>query len=375
MNLLVINLDKGIFSPGSKSLARLKEYSQMVDKIFVIVWTKKKEKPIIFEDKLFIYPTNSCCRLFYYFDSFKIARKILKEHHISLIFTQDPFETGLAGWQIVRKNKIKLQLQIHTDFLSPYFGRESLSNKFRVWLGKFLIQRADGFRVVSERIKKSLLGQGISAEKIFVLPIFVDVEKFELAPVNNNLKQKYQQFDFIILMAARLSREKNIGLAIEAMSEIIKKYPKAGLVIVGEGEEKENLKFKIKNLKLQDNIVLEPWTDDLASYYKSADIFLLTSNYEGWGMAVIEAAAAGCPIVMTDVGCAGEIIKNNESGLVISVGDKEKLVEAMIKIIKDETLKKKLVENAKLAVSRLPGKEQTLELYKKSWEIAVAIKL
>jgi len=292
MNLLVINLDKGIFSPRSHSLARLKEYSQLVDKIFVIVWTKKKESPIIFADKLFIYPTNSCCRLAYYFDSFKIAKKILAQQKIDLIFTQDPFETGLVGWRIARKNKIRLQLQIHTDFLSPYFGQESLFNRIRVCLGKFLIRRADVFRVVSARIRKSLMARGIAPEKIFVLPIFVDVKKFGSTPININLKHKYPQFDFIILMASRLSKEKNIGLAIEAMAKIIKNYPKTGLVIVGSGAEKENLKFKIKNLKLQDSVRLEPWTEDLASYYKSADLFLLTSNYEGWGLAIVEAMAS-----------------------------------------------------------------------------------
>jgi len=377
MNLLVINLDKGIFSPGSKSLERLKEYSQMVDKIFVIVWTKKKEQAIVFGDKLFIYPTNSCCRLFYYFDSFRIAKKIIAKQKIDLIFTQDPFETGLAGWWIARKNKIKLQLQIHTDFLSPYFGQESLFNKIRVCLGKFLIRRVDVFRVVSARIKKSLIAQKIIPEKIFVLPIFVDVERIESAPIITNLKQKYPQFNFIILMAARLSREKNIGLAIKAMAEIVKKYPKAGLVIVGSGPEEKNLKLKIarfatramrENLELRDNIVLESWTDDLISYLKSADLFLLTSNYEGWGMVVAEAAAAGCPIVMTDVGCAGELVVNNESGLVVPPGNKTALITALSRSLADESLRKKFKVNALEAAKKMPTKRQYLADYRKSWE-------
>lgn len=370
MNLLVINLDKGIFSPGSRSLERLKEYSQLVDKIFVIVWTKKKEQPIIVGDKLFIYPTNSCCRLFYYFDSFGLAKKILAQHKIDLIFTQDPFETGLAGWLITKKNKIKLQLQIHTDFLSPYFWRQSLANKFRVWLGKFLIQRANGFRVVSERIKKSIISKyrNIEISRIFVLPIFVDIEKIKSAPIKINLKQKYPQFDFIILMASRLSREKNIGLAIEAMAEIIKSYPKTGLVIVGSGPEKENLKLKTYNLKLETNVVFEPWTDDLASYYKSADLFLLTSNYEGWGMAIIEAMATGCPVVMTDVGCAGELVRDGKNGLIVPVNDKAALIEAVLHLLADRPLAKHLAEQAQETVNMLSSKPNYLNKYKNSWE-------
>jgi len=368
MNLLVINLDKGIFSPNSASLERLKEYSRLVDKIFVIVWTKKKEQPMAFNEKLFIFPTNSCCRLAYYWATKKISRKIMTVNKIDLIFTQDPFETGLAGWRLAKKNKIKLQLQIHTDFLSPYFWRESLANKLRVRLGKFLIRRADGFRVVSERIKRSLIAQGVSAEKIFILPIFVDVQKFIAAPMATDLKQKYPQFDFIILIASRLSREKNIGLTLEAMREIVRQYPKTGLVMVGDGPEKENLKFKIKNLKLHDSVVLEPWNNDLASYYKSANIFLLASNYEGWGMAVVEAMAARCPVVMTDVGCAGELVKDGENGLAVPVGERQKLIEAIIKIRSDGQLATRLAQAGQQTVSRLPGKEKYLAEYKKSWE-------
>ena len=375
MNLLIINLDKAIFSKNSASLDRLKEYSALVDKIFVIVWTMGGERPISYNDKLFIYPTNSRCRLFYYFASLNISRKILEHEKIDLIFTQDPFETGLAGWLISRIYKIKLQLQIHTDIFSPYFWRESLANKLRVRLGEFLIKRADSFRVVSRRIKESLIKLDVPAEKIFVLPIFTDVKKFIASPMKSDLKNKYPQFNFIILMACRLSWEKNIGLAVEAMAEVVKEHPRAGLAIVGSGAEKENIFKKIKRLKLENNVKLKPWTFALVDYYKSADLFLLTSNYEGWSLAVVEAMAAGCPVVMTDVGCAGEVIQSGKSGLVVPVGGKTELVEAMLKIIKDASLRKSLAQNAKLAVARLPSKEQTLALYKKLWELAVANKL
>ena len=368
MNLIVINLDKGIFKFGSASLERLKEYSRMVDKIFVIVWTNQKEQPIAFQNKLFIYPTSSCCRLFYYLDSFRLAKKILADTKIDLIFTQDPFETGLAGYLMSKKHKIPLQLQIHTDFLSPYFWQESFSNRIRVLLAKKLIKKADGFRVVSGRIKKSLIKLGIPEQKISVLPIFVDTEKFRMAPIKINLKQKYPQFDFIILMASRLSREKNIGLAIEAMREIIKKFPKTGLIIVGEGKERNYLQLKTKNYKLQTNVVFEPWTDDLASYYKSADLFLLTSNYEVFGLTVIEAAASACPVVMTDVGCAGEIIKNAESGMVFPVGDKDGLKTILEKLISDKKLRENLGRVAQQSISGLPSKDENFKLYKESWE-------
>jgi len=368
MNILVINLDKAIFSKNSASLERLKEYSQLVDKIFVVVWTKEKVEPIVYKDKLYVYPTNSRWRWRYYFDSMKITKNILTNHKVDLLFTQDPFETGLAGYLISKAHKIKLQLQVHTDFLSPYFRQESIANKLRVILGKILVKKADSLRVVSQRIKRSLVKLKVPAEKIFVLPIFTDINKITATPVKDNLKNKYLRFNFIILMASRLARVKNIDLAIAAMPEVLKKNPQAGLVIVGSGREEKNILAKIKKLKLSDNVILEPWTNNLASYYKSADLFLLTSNYEGWGMSIVEAMAVGCPVIMTDVGCAGELVKDKVTGQVIPVGDVKALSQA---IIKDNELRSIMKTKALAAVKQLPAKEEYLKKYKQSWELVL----
>jgi glycosyltransferase involved in cell wall biosynthesis len=363
MNLLVINLDKRIFLPNSASLERLKEYSRLVDRIFVIVWITKKEKPIIFENKLFVYPTNSWLKFLYFFDTFRIFKKIKKENKIDLLFTQDPFETGLIGWLIAKKHKISIQLQIHTDFLSPYFAQHSMLNRLRVVMAKFLIPRADCLRVVSERIKKSIVSSfKFQVSRITVLPIFVDVEKIKNAPVKTNLHSRYPQFDFIILMASRLTKEKNIGLAIEALHNAnnTKSYAndaKIGLVIVGEGPEEEKLKFQVSSFKIQDNIIFEPWADDLISYYKTADLFLLTSNYEGYGMTLVEAVAAGCKIISSGVGIADEILEPEN---IFRVGDILDLKNKIEKAVRGEI---------KPCLSpKTISKEEYLRSYKKSWE-------
>ncbi|MEK9184817.1 MAG: GtrA family protein, partial [Patescibacteria group bacterium] len=114
--------------------------------------------------------------------------------------------------------------------------------------------------------------------------------------------------------------------------------------------------------------------NDVGNYYSQADVFLLTSNSEGWGLVVIEAATYGLPIIMTDVGCAGEVIVNGESGIIIPIGDKKALVRNMKRIIEDQELREKLGANAKLVVQSLPSKEETFELYKESWERCVNFK-
>ncbi len=366
MKLLIINLDKSIFRPNSRSLADLKDYSRFFEKLFIISWTLKKEEPIFFENRLFVYPTNSRSRLFYILDTIKIFRKFIKGEKINLISSQDPFETGLAAFLISRILKITFHLQVHTDIFSPYFWNESFLNKIRVFLAKFLIPKARRIRVVSERIKDSLSRATCRALSVAVLPIFVDAKKIREASIRTDLHKKYPQFNFIILMASRLTREKNIGLAIDAMAEIVKKYPKTGLVIAGSGPEEK--KLKVKSFRLKNNIIFETWTEDVISYYKTADLFLLTSNYEGYGMAVVEAMAAGCPVVMTDVGLAGEVLIDKKDGIIVPVGDKKRLIEVILSLIEDLELRRQLVENVKKTMAFWPIREDYLLKYRDSWQ-------
>jgi 1,2-diacylglycerol 3-alpha-glucosyltransferase len=345
------------------------EYAEIFDRFDILVLAKGRK---VESEKMAVWPMESDGKILSIIKAYKIGLKMAKQFKSDLISAQDPFFTGLVGWFLKRKTGLPLQIQVHTDFLSAYFWQESLMNKLRVLTARFLLKRADGIRVASERIKKSL-ESGIKNLKsnIETLPIFVDAEKTRQAPIKSDLRQKYPQFDFIILMASRLTKEKNIPLAIDVFAEIVKSYRRAGLVIVGEGPEGNNLRFKILNLKLSDKIILEPWTEDLSSYYKTADVFLLTSNYEGYGLAVVEAMACGLPIVMTEVGCAGEIVKDWENGLVVSVNNKRKLQDAIEELMNNKILKEKLRANAEKIFLQMPTKKQSLELYKKISEQAL----
>ena len=83
--------------------------------------------------------------------------------------------------------------------------------------------------------------------------------------------------------------------------------------------------------KLTANIVFEGWQNDSLSYYKTADLFLNTSNYEGYGLTFLEAAVSGCPIVTTDVGIASELKKNGADVSACPVGDEACITENILK--------------------------------------------
>ncbi len=330
MKIISIGSDRNLFTPGSDVATRVASYAESAEETKVIVFAKKSLSLKITEisPKLTVYPTNSVSRFTYIIDAIKLAKKL--NFKADIVTCQDPFEAGLVGFRIAKKIKAKLHLQIHTDLFNPYFSKQSVLNKFRLMIAKKIIPKANEIRVVSQRIKDSLAKQFPNLKaNIEIRPVYIDLEKLKSAPVKTNLHEKYSQFEKIILMASRLTWEKNIGLAIEAMTILTKQNTKIGLIIVGSGPQEGKLKSMVQKLNRNDNVKFEGWSNDLASYYKTADLFLLTSYYEGYGMTLVEANTCGLSIVSTNVGIAGEVTSH-----VCPVGDKQCLVGKIMEILK-----------------------------------------
>ncbi len=367
MKVLSISTDRKVFEPESAVRARLLDYGQLVDEIHVIVFAKRslglRDEKIA--SNVFIYPTNSLSRFTHILAAISRARKLMRAgQKIDLVTTQDPFETGMAGSRTAQLFEAKLHVQIHTDFMSKYFASESLLNRWRVSVAKFVIPQASAIRVVSGRIKKSVEKLVQENTKVAVLPIFVEQKKEEEVFAAHDLRKKYPQFDFRILVVARLAREKNIQSVLEATAMLAKENPKVGLIIVGDGPERKSLEGLVAELGISKNVMFEGWQEHLFTYYKTADVFVLPSLYEGYGMAAVEALLAGCPVVMTDVGCARDVVIDGKNGLIVPVDDSKALFLAVRQIMLGEV-------KFDLTMPKLPTKEDYLAAYKKSWQEAL----
>ena len=375
MKVLMISGDPAVLDPKSETGKRMEEYRQVLG---------GPASPSQGGLDILLCRGN----ILNFFSGFFRGLKIMRQKGFDVITAQD-VERSFLAWLLSKKFDIPWQMQIHTDIFSPYFAAGSFLNKIRVLLARFLLPRANCVRVVSERIKNSILRTSnvlVDVQRpIITLPIFVDVEKIHNAPVQTDLHEKYGKDKFIILMASRITKEKNIGLAtgvLEAvkaqvlqdlaqrdgasrairqqanMRVFAKLSAKAPLLlIVGDGPELESLKSKVKSKKLEENVKFEPYTEDLASYYKTCDLFLLTSNYEGYGRTLVEAAAAGAKIISSDVGIASEILEPEN---IFKVADGEGLKAKLEGAISGK------IKPAKLLSTQT--KEEYLKLYKKSLE-------
>ncbi len=385
--LLMISTDRSIFEEGSSVRARQIAYAKDWGEVHIIVFARRNfcvipakagiqghndyvsgntldprlrggdslkiiNSESVISPNCWAYSTRSRFKSLYPFDAISLGRFIIEKRGITEMTCQDASLTAMAGVSLKKRFNLPLEIQIHEDIGSPYYPF-NLTNKIRKALALSYVRKADSIRVVSDRIKKYLVETvGIDSTKIAVRPIAVDTDSIKSIPIDSNadLRKKYPQFKKIILMASRLEPEKNIGMAIEAFKEVVKKIPKAGLVIVGRGSQEAKLRGIAKQLGLigtgddrgsnggppaggepqaGESVVFEDWADKttLISYYKTADLFLNVSLFEGYGMSLVEAQAAGCKIVSTDVGVAGEV------GAIIVEPESERVAEAITEAI------------------------------------------
>jgi glycosyltransferase involved in cell wall biosynthesis len=163
---------------------------------------------------------------------------------------------------------------------------------------------------------------GVPEDRLCFLPNVVDVESF--APGSRNPSQKVR-----FLSSGRLVKLKRFDLFLRSMATLHAEMP--GFVdaqIVGEGPERQNLERLADTLHLLPDVVqFTGATDDMARVYRSADVVVLCSDWEGTPNVLLEALACGLPVIASDVGGVSEIVKHGENGFLVPPGDVEQLVE------------------------------------------------
>jgi glycosyltransferase involved in cell wall biosynthesis len=162
-------------------------------------------------------------------------------------------------------------------------------------------------------------------------------------------------------MVARLSIEKNISIALSALARAIKTYSHMGLVVVGDGPLLLSLQHEAARLGITDHVVFDGWitnASSLFSYYKTADVFLLTSRHEAFSQALIEAAAAKLPIISTDVGIASEIFTDRTSILLVPQNNDMAIASALTLLLNNNQKRKQLGLDAHEEVMAIFGSEE-----------------
>ncbi len=170
-----------------------------------------------------------------------------------------------------------------------------------------------------------------------------------------------------ILNIARLNTQKNHKRLIEAFEIVSRTFPDSRLVLVGEGELQDDIRKQAEEAGLSGSVLFEGFQDDIPGYIEKADIFCLSSDYEGMPMTLIEAMAGGLPIVSTNVGGIPDMLRNEQSAILTKT-DAAEIAEALTRLLSEEPLRRRLGENAHKAAEKFSHKRMAhnyLKLYRR----------
>jgi glycosyltransferase involved in cell wall biosynthesis len=234
---------------------------------------------------------------------FKMLFVVNKEHRLAIGIYEIPH--GLLAFLIGKLRKIPVVISIIGN---P--GYKVVRKGLRKKITYFMYKRIMAITVTGSKSKQFLIRNGIDPDKIFILPNSIDVNMFR----QDELAKK--QFDIISI--GRLSPEKELGSLVEIVLKLKQIKPNIKAGIAGKGPAKENILATIKKLNLEENVFLLGYVDNIAEFYNSGKVFVLTSRTEGLPRTVIEAMSCGIPCVASNVGDMEDLIDDKKNGFIVN---------------------------------------------------------
>ena len=308
-----------------------------------------------------------------------------------------PYTVALASKIIKTVKDSKLDL-IHSHYaiphaMSAYLAREIVGVPYVVTMHgsdvhtlgldpayhpvvKHTVEQADAVTVVSEFLKKKAQDEMGIEREIHVIPNFVDVEKLQhlngiriivesgcVSLRDEEEAKALNPDEKILLHASNFRKVKRVVELIEILRIIVDHHPKVRLIIAGDGPTRIEVERKIEELDLCDNVHLLGVKSNMQEIMCSADAFLLNSTLEGMPLVLLEAMSCGLPVVTTPAGGIPELVRPGKDGIVTEGFETEEFAQAVIELLDDESLMKKMGKAGRKRVEESFSAEKIVGLY------------
>lgn len=275
-----------------------------------------------------------------YFSFLKVAAHLRKvKPDVIHTHNTQPFVDGTIAALLTGVKKI-----VHTDHARSFPDKRRYM--FAEWLMSHFAYKVVG---VSEHTSENLMKyEHISPSKIMTIPNGIDPAPYQIVI---DKKEKRMELGLpaqgpILGVAVRLSEQKGITYLLQAMPQILSKFPDTSLVIAGDGPLKDDLIRQVKQLNIEKNVFFLGMRLDIPELLKLFDVYVLPSLWEGLPMIILEAMAAECAVIATDVGGVCTAIRNMETGLIVTTKGVADLSDAVCKLFADEAIKEKITKQA-----------------------------
>jgi glycosyltransferase involved in cell wall biosynthesis len=320
-------------------------YADSIDHLHMIVWQSRdgSTAPVPLSPKLTVYPVGRGGRLDFVCDALRVGGELVRRHPIRVISTQDPYYTAAIGlW--LRRHGVRLQIQNHSDFFdNKYWIRERpLWNTALNAFGKWAVHRADRLRVVNTTERQKYLTQGISAERVDVLPVPTDLAPFTQRITTSRLAELRNRWQIpatapVLFWVGRPVAFKDLDTQLRAIAIVCRDKPEVCIVLGGDFSRAPQWQVRANEQGLANSVrfVGRIARDELPDYFALCSMYLHSSVYEGFGRVMVEAAAAGRAVVATRTAGALDIVRDDETGLLCPVRSPESFAAAVLKLLSD----------------------------------------
>jgi len=312
---------------------------------------------------------NNKLPLLKWLPSYFALRQKIKNEKINHILVGQILPLGTAALICAKFFKIKYSIILHGMDLSY-----SLKSARKKWLaGKILRNAAKIICLNGYTADMARQNFPYNKQKIAVFNPGVEQLATGHWPLITQLKEKYDLGNKLVLLSVgRLVKRKGFDKVIEAMPAVLKHAPNLIYILLGGGEELENIEFKISNLKLNDSvkIITDASDQERDNWYNISDIFIMCSrniegDFEGFGLVYLEANIAGKPVIAGRSGGVSDAVIDGLNGLLVDPLDTDQITSAIIKLAQNHKLRRKLGKQGReRAVKEFNWKKQINKIYK-----------
>jgi glycosyltransferase involved in cell wall biosynthesis len=296
---------------------------------------------------------------------FRRCNKYILDGGFDVVHGLDVYSTmALRAVRSAHWHRIPCVMTCHTVMDAPFLA---FWQRLLGWV--FRLSKADRLIAVSEAAGHYARSLGFAQKRITVVPNGVDLSCFN-GKVDAVLMRKELGIGDrpLIVTASRLIKRKSPGLLVSAFAKVLKVIPDAKLVIAGSGREEHSLSDQVRELDIADSVSLTGGLtkERVAQLMAAADIFVLPSKMESFGLSLLEASAAAVPVVCSSGGGIPEVFTDGVNALLYPPGDDDAMAKAIIRLIQDRELAKKISVNAIETAKRFTWEtaaEKTLRVY------------
>lgn len=281
--------------------------------------------------------------------AYKKIKKILKEIQPDIVHTHAS-KAGLLGRMAAFSLRTPVVVHtFHGHVFHSYFGK--FKTTFFKQIERYLAKKSTGIIAISALQKHELadVHKIVNQEKIKVIPLGFDLQKFQEERIEKReaVRAQYKLSDdeVAITIIGRLAPIKDHDYFLNVIEEVLKQTPQEIKVfIVGDGSEKNHIEDRVNKLNeaYPNRIMMTSWILDIATFIQGMDIVCLTSKNEGTPVSLIEAQAAGVPVISTDVGGVRDAMEDGKSGFVVKRENIETYIKNLRLLIEDDKLREKI---------------------------------